>query len=399
MGYFPFISTRLLALAMPRTYSLSHPTTLTDADDSIVLDDLVRTAEASRLRRRGAMRIDHTGHGHHSHSVFVSVEPGSGTWEDFDYDHAEDRTPYAGSRRTSTRTRTPRANPPPTPTYTLFCGADEPEPAYEPQVNSDPYIPSILPVVSSSSRSKTRSKPAQPKPKPRRTTGCGALLHISATPRRRSSIPSPSSFTWSASASEIQTGSVVSLDASYLSDPTSFRIQHAPCGCVREAVACAACGNFLGTRHAACSVSGTRSCTFSFLPSAVTSSPEYTPPPQDAPPQSYPTLTPSYHSPSPFGSSPYAPSPYPTYPHTYNDPEPPTYPPLLDRLITASPTPLSDAERAAYRARAPVHAQPRYSYGYGTYGYGYGAGSYDPDGDPVDPGSPKTGEGVLAPER
>src|SRR5882757_8243731 len=32
----------------------------TDADDSIVLSDLVRTGEASRLRRRGAMRIDHT---------------------------------------------------------------------------------------------------------------------------------------------------------------------------------------------------------------------------------------------------------------------------------------------------------------------------------------------------
>ena len=32
---------------------------VTDADDSIVLADLVRTGEASRLRRRGAMRLDH----------------------------------------------------------------------------------------------------------------------------------------------------------------------------------------------------------------------------------------------------------------------------------------------------------------------------------------------------
>ena len=31
-----------------------------DADDEIVLSDLVRTGEASRLRRRSAMRIDHT---------------------------------------------------------------------------------------------------------------------------------------------------------------------------------------------------------------------------------------------------------------------------------------------------------------------------------------------------
>jgi hypothetical protein len=33
---------------------------MTDADDSIVLSDLVRTGEASRLRRRGAMRLDHS---------------------------------------------------------------------------------------------------------------------------------------------------------------------------------------------------------------------------------------------------------------------------------------------------------------------------------------------------
>src|SRR3954447_15364031 len=42
---------------------LTSPT-VTDADDSIVLSDLVRTGEASRLRRRGAMRLEH-GLGHH----------------------------------------------------------------------------------------------------------------------------------------------------------------------------------------------------------------------------------------------------------------------------------------------------------------------------------------------
>ncbi|KAJ3531426.1 hypothetical protein NM688_g7578 [Phlebia brevispora] len=41
-----------------RTTIASTPQ-LTDADDSIVLSDLVRTGEASRLRRRGAMRLEH----------------------------------------------------------------------------------------------------------------------------------------------------------------------------------------------------------------------------------------------------------------------------------------------------------------------------------------------------
>ncbi|KAL0569162.1 hypothetical protein V5O48_012808, partial [Marasmius crinis-equi] len=35
------------------------PPELQDADDSIVLSDLVRTGEASRLRRRGAIRSNH----------------------------------------------------------------------------------------------------------------------------------------------------------------------------------------------------------------------------------------------------------------------------------------------------------------------------------------------------
>ncbi|TBU28735.1 hypothetical protein BD311DRAFT_806770 [Dichomitus squalens] len=36
---------------------------MTDADDSIVLAGLVRTGEASRLRRRGAIRLDHNAGG------------------------------------------------------------------------------------------------------------------------------------------------------------------------------------------------------------------------------------------------------------------------------------------------------------------------------------------------
>jgi hypothetical protein len=60
---------------MPQIYSRNEPRTRTlssassaststslepiNADDSIVLSDLIRSGEASRLRRRGAMRIDH----------------------------------------------------------------------------------------------------------------------------------------------------------------------------------------------------------------------------------------------------------------------------------------------------------------------------------------------------
>ncbi|KAG6887738.1 hypothetical protein C0995_013212 [Termitomyces sp. Mi166 len=354
------------------------------SDDSIVLDDLVRTAEASRLRRRGAMR---------HHPSFITVtEP----WDDDDDDDEDDNDNDNDDIRNPRRTRAP--HPPLEYTYTLFCGSDiSPSPS--------PFTPSILPLF-----------PSPSAPPPRATNRCGTLLHLSAAPRHK---PSSSSYTFHA----LPTGaspSLVPLDPSYIDDPTlaSLRIHSAPCGCARKALACAICGNILGTRFTSCPTSARAShssssssksnmYSYTFLSSAVTSEPVYVPSSSTSR-----TTTRSTHSPQ-------------------------TYPPLLDRLITASPTPLTDEERTAYyRARPTPAAQPRYSFGYGGrnaylgysgsgLGYERRAGAererergverervYEPDGEhweaeaetetetDGEPGSPdKAGEGVLVPER
>ncbi|KAG6825150.1 hypothetical protein H0H92_004559 [Tricholoma furcatifolium] len=325
-----------------------------ESDDTIVLDDLVRTAEASRLRRRGAMRFDH-------------AETG------------EDR-----DRRTVRTRSSPRVDY----SYKLYCGGEIED--FEEEVKeretepSTPFIPSLLPIIPQH-RPKHKHKP---RPRPRRTNGCGALVHISAAPRR--SPCSGMGFTWSAMPGPGAGSTLVQLDACYFDDETvRARIQRSPCGCVREGIACAVCGNALGTRYAPCSASAHSHThlpeySYSFSPAAVSSEPKYTHPP---------------------AAMPMAPSVMQT------DTEPISYPPLLDRLITTSPTPLSDAERAAYRSRPTPPVQPRYLYGYG-YPHApqpYAPAStfapvstsvYDLDGELVHPGSPdKAGEMVLFPDR
>ncbi|KAG6844464.1 hypothetical protein H0H87_006747 [Tephrocybe sp. NHM501043] len=430
---------------MPRIYTQHAEPAMSDADDSIVLDDLVRTGEASRLRRRGAMRLDHGHATHHGGGGGGAAAAAADSDEESEEQMMYTPTmPGPVPRRTPTRARTSRrhdehAETPTTPTcYTLFCGGDDPEPPYHPEVGSAPFRPSLLPL---SAPSPSTSAPS----KKRRTNGCGALIHVSASPRRRPASTAPAGFTWhAASPAEVR---IAPLDACYFDEPTRLRIQRSPCGCVREGIACATCGNPLGTRYAPCAASapshaplphpsrrpsypaGIRPAvplfSYSFLPSAVTSSPAYTPPSRT----DTPTTTPD-------------PSSAQEPPNSLMDP--PTYPPLLDRLITACPTPLSDEEREAYRARAPPAAMPRYSYGYpyshsyssytsytpypygpGPVGYvsaygggypgGYGAygagGVYDADGElvsldssannsnPAEPGSPKAGETLLLPER
>ncbi|KAG6863883.1 hypothetical protein C0991_002360, partial [Blastosporella zonata] len=413
---------------MPRIYVHAPPQpqpTMTDADDSIVLDDLVRTGEASRLRRRGAMRLDHTHthtvHGQPSSFTMPSWAGDTGDSDDDEHEEVSQYTAHPGPvpPRTLTRTRAYRRHDeeqPEPPSYTIFCGGDEPISEYEPEVDSAPYTPSILPLPAPPRR-KTPTKK-------RRTNGCGAVLHLSAVPRRR---PTPPGFTWFAPpGTGADNHTLLPLDPSYFDESTRLRIQRSPCGCVREGIACAVCGNPLGTRYRPCVASAhahshvptpsarppnpsavhyTRvaspcvsSYSYSFLPSAVTSSPVYTPPP----PASSPDPTPSSNTYTYIDASSFLTEP---------QPQPPSYRPLLDRLITASPTPLSDEERLAYRARPAPAAQPRYSYGYGYGrpwgGGGYGTGGlYDADGEMItidpaggEPGSPKAGEMVLLPER
>ncbi|KAG6886779.1 hypothetical protein C0992_002413 [Termitomyces sp. T32_za158] len=345
---------------------------MTDTDDSIVIDDLVRTAEASRLRRRGALRLDH--HHHYPHPpAIISFDDD----EDDDYDdHDEEYIPGLHHIR-----RQPALEY----KYSLFCGGDVPSPT-----DSTPFTPSILPLAPPS------GPPLPPLPKQRTTNGCGALVHAAAAPRRR---PSSAAHTWYAPPGAGASATLVPLDPAYIDDPAPLRLHCAPCGCVREALACAVCGNLLGTRFAPCPIdthsyarafpSAADTCAYSYslLPAAVSSSPAYSPP-----------------------SSPPTPAPAPPARAASSTP-----PPLLDRFITASPTPLTDEERTAYYRARPswgsatgigyTYAQLRSSFRNG----GLGARTVappervpDPDAGDLDgdeAASDKTGEGVFLPDR
>ncbi|KAF8076932.1 hypothetical protein FPV67DRAFT_1473231 [Lyophyllum atratum] len=377
------------------TSASASPLVPTDADDSIVLSDLVRTGEASRLRRRGAMRLDHTYPHAHAHpprspSLIVVHEPPS-------WDSEPEDTPHAHPRPRTRPTRRHAVEDEPDYSYALFCGGDvsTEEEAHNGTSNDHtPYTPSVLPLY-----------PPPPRPSPSRlkhrrkrtsTTGCGARIHSAAAPRRRasplSSSPTTTTNTWHALSPGASSG-LAPLDAMYFDDARA----RAQIRAGREGVGCAVCGNPLGLRARGRKEGGRVSMgseegagyTYSFFAGAVSSEPAYTFP---SPSSSNPTSTSQQQD-------------------TQDLSDPETQPPssytltLLDRLITASPTPLSDEEREAYRARAPPAAQPRYSYGYPGYGYGYGygggygGGMYDADGEVVEPGSPKAGEMVLVPER
>ncbi|KAG6886602.1 hypothetical protein C0992_003207 [Termitomyces sp. T32_za158] len=243
-------------------------------DDSIVIDDLVRTAEASRLRRCGALRLDH--HHHYPHPpAIISFDDD----EDDDYDdHDEEYIPGLHHIR---------RQPAPEYKYSLFCGGDVPSPT-----DSTPFKPSILPLAPPA------GPPLPPPPKQRTTNGCGAPVHAAAAPRRR---PSSAAHTWYAPPGAGASATLVPLDPAYIDDPAPLRLHCAPCGCVREALACAVCGNLLGTRFAPCpidthsyarafpSAADTCAYSYSFLPAAVSSSPAYShssspPTPAPAPP-------------------------------------------------------------------------------------------------------------------
>ena len=207
------------------------PAAPTDADDSIVLSDLVRTGEASRLRRRGALRLDH---GHTSQATRQrSLSPsiivvGSPSWD------SESEDPQLGqgsmrervSRYTRTRSQRSRRAGEGETRYSLFCGADLSEP--EEDLDERPYVPSLLPAYPASSS--TLSSPAHSFRRKKRTNGCGALLHMNATPRLRQGA-------WSAKGEA--SGAVVDLEPYYFDKESVAKIVRSACGCVREGVGCA----------------------------------------------------------------------------------------------------------------------------------------------------------------
>ena len=205
------------------------PAAPTDADDYIVLSDLVRTGEASRLRRRGALRLDHS---HASQTLQQrSFSPsvvvvGSPSWD------SESEDPQAGqgiSRVTSSRLSRPRRSRrlgEEETRHSLFCGgvlSDEDEDM--PRVS---FTPSPLPAYPASPSMALR--PARSYQKKKRTNGCGALLHMNATPRLRQG-------TWSAKGEA--SGAVIDMEPSYFDKESVAKIVRNACGCVREGVGCA----------------------------------------------------------------------------------------------------------------------------------------------------------------
>ncbi|KAI6042289.1 hypothetical protein EDC04DRAFT_2971962 [Pisolithus marmoratus] len=212
-------------LNRPETVSSPQPeplgsVQLTDVDDSIVLSDLLRTGEASRLRRRGAMRLDHNAIHSQRHESGRTTPP-TITWEP-----ADDAVSLSEEVRFI-------SDPDPCD-YVLYCGGEDP--MLELTVGNGPYgPPSPLPSYPVARAPRRRDA--------RRTNGCGAVVHLRAWRRERTSV-------WVGK--HEATSAVIPIDPSYFERHSIVRVIRSPCGCVREPVGCAICGNPLGTRHKPC---------------------------------------------------------------------------------------------------------------------------------------------------
>ncbi|OSX59584.1 hypothetical protein POSPLADRAFT_1059771 [Postia placenta MAD-698-R-SB12] len=230
----------------------------TDADDSIVISDLVRTGEASRLRRRGAMRLDHgvrpssaifPSSSNLSSSRIVYLPPPqtpAPPWVTADPSGDEDYPPPWIARDDGTATNgggmqldEMRADEQHEHGFMLFCGGEEQDPVFS-VGPSTAFTPSPLPLLPSQSSASTSSSQS---PRARRTNGCGALLHMCAFPQRPRGV-------WVGK--EQATDAVVALDSSYFARSAVVKMMRSACGCVREGIGCSACGNTLGTRFLPC---------------------------------------------------------------------------------------------------------------------------------------------------
>jgi len=212
----------------PRQDSLDS-VQLTDVDDSIVLSDLVRTGEASRLRRRGAMRLDHNFMNTQRYTSGRTtpptiIVPTSPSWispddedEDDDFtqtwDQADDTISLSAEVRAVADSDSCD--------HILYCGREEPMLQWT--IGRGPYEPpSPLPSYPPISTSHNRNT--------RWTNGCGAIIHMRAWRRQRTSV-------WAGK--DEATSAVVPIDPSYLERPSIVRSARSACGCVREAVGCA----------------------------------------------------------------------------------------------------------------------------------------------------------------
>ncbi|KAI0268297.1 hypothetical protein BC834DRAFT_868764 [Gloeopeniophorella convolvens] len=263
---------------MPVTYSRpssrqsAHLTDVTDADSSIVLSDLVRSGEVSRLRRRGAIAIRDTSTGQAapahtdptpsapplfdisqrspiSHTA-AHPEPDSsetddddaerdGTWRWYTRSRPDLGDPSSGTP--DVRLYSPDAETHPEDgdgdlPYMLFCGGRR----RDCDSTVSPDVPSAFDPPARHRASAFRPPLLVRRPshsRIRRTNGCGALVHASAQPRRRQG-------TWVACGAATET--VVRMDSRYFDCCFTVKMIKSACGCVREGVGCRVCGNPLG---------------------------------------------------------------------------------------------------------------------------------------------------------
>jgi hypothetical protein len=206
-----------------------------DVDDEIVLSDLVRTGEASRLRRRGAMRIDHaareggvppplqpsnnhpSGRGAQTNEFIPNVNT---FWRQDQADEEDTPGSYTGEwpeeRDTSDDLDFPEDLERNTQTFVLYCGVRE----FRLPPSKNPHLVSPLPIYPR----RPPSHSALPT-----SNGCGALVHTSAVPRRRCGV-------WMARFGS--TDAVVEMESRYFDRSVVARMMKSPCGCVREGIGC-----------------------------------------------------------------------------------------------------------------------------------------------------------------
>ncbi|EKM61834.1 uncharacterized protein PHACADRAFT_248700 [Phanerochaete carnosa HHB-10118-sp] len=252
-----------------RRSSLAAGPQLTDADDSIVLSDLVRTGEASRLRRRGAMRLDH-GLSGAPRPLSTSALPPIGVigppqpspgrpfalpaqptrpltppWamgnaardetQDMYADIiGEDPSDASGTVALDEQRRVGEHEDD-EESFVLHCGGEIAK--VPPTDYSRPYTPSPLPLPPSSASTSSHGRVVP------RTNGCGAVIHLRAFPQKTRGV-------WVGKREA--TEAVVAMDSVYFERSIVARMMKSACGCVREGVGCAVCGNPLGTRYMPC---------------------------------------------------------------------------------------------------------------------------------------------------
>ena len=126
--------------------------------------------------------------------------------------------------------------------FVLICGGEDvscPSKGYV-----QPFYPSILPTARHK-RSPSSASTSSTSPPTRRLNGCGTVIHMRAVPNRRQGV-------WQGAAHTAPTDIVVSLDSSYFERGVVTKMLRSACGCVREGIGCAVCGNPLGTRYLPC---------------------------------------------------------------------------------------------------------------------------------------------------